>query len=68
MLEPRSRVTFPEPLSDNSFRLSLEGMQRSQNEFRDLCYLLTCKSIQDVPSCKDWEGVVSSRAKLVEQV
>jgi hypothetical protein len=45
----------------------LEGMQRSQAEFRDLCYLLTCKSIQDVPSCRDWEGIVSARAQLVEQ-
>eukprot|EP01052_Picozoa_sp_SAG31_P041731 SAG31_NODE_6409_length_2030_cov_1.370274_2_plen_298_part_00 len=36
----------------------LEGMQRSEDEFRDLCYLLTCKSISDVPSCRDWEGVL----------
>jgi COMPASS component SWD3 len=45
----------------------LENMQATQHEFKDLCYLLTCKSIQDAPSCKDWEGVMASREKLIEQ-
>ena len=42
-------------------------MGTTQQEFKDLCYLLTCKSILDVPSCRDWEGVMSSREKLIEQ-
>jgi len=45
----------------------LENMGTTQQEFKDLCYLLTCKSILDVPSCRDWEGVMSSREKLIEQ-
>ncbi|KAJ1492341.1 hypothetical protein T484DRAFT_3640829 [Baffinella frigidus] len=31
-------------------------------EFKDLCYLLTCKSIADVD--KDWDGIASARARL----
>ncbi|XP_024385842.1 uncharacterized protein [Physcomitrium patens] len=45
----------------------LEQMGSLHNEFKDLCYLLTCKSIQDAPFFKTWEGVASSREKLVEQ-
>jgi COMPASS component SWD3 len=45
----------------------LENMGTTQQEFKDLCYLLTCKSIMDVPSCRDWEGVMSSREKLIDQ-
>ena len=45
----------------------LEAMQTRGEEFKDLCYLLTCKSIQDVPSCRDWEGVAAAREKLVDQ-
>ncbi|OQR91077.1 hypothetical protein THRCLA_22491 [Thraustotheca clavata] len=37
-------------------------------EFKDLCYLLTCKSINEVDSFRDWEGVVKSREKLAEQL
>jgi len=37
------------------------------NEFKDLCYLLTCKSIQDAAFYTSWEGVASSREKLVDQ-
>ncbi|KAI8900389.1 WD40-repeat-containing domain protein [Globomyces pollinis-pini] len=44
----------------------LEHLQRTPTEFRDLCYLLTAKSVQDVPSFKNWEGIPSSREKLVE--
>jgi len=37
--------------------------QRSHpEEFKDLCYLLTCKSIADVD--KDWDGIAAARARL----
>jgi hypothetical protein len=39
----------------------LEHLQRTSTEFRDLCYLLTCKTVQDVPSFKNWEGIMASR-------
>ncbi|RHZ18538.1 hypothetical protein DYB37_003538 [Aphanomyces astaci] len=39
-----------------------------RQEFKDLCYLLTCKSITEVESFRDWEGVVKSREKLAEQL
>eukprot|EP00026_Physarum_polycephalum_P006258 Phypoly_transcript_06300.p1 GENE.Phypoly_transcript_06300~~Phypoly_transcript_06300.p1 ORF type:complete len:572 (+),score=66.81 Phypoly_transcript_06300:79-1794(+) len=46
----------------------LESRQTNIDEFRDLCYLLTCKSVQDVPNFKNWDGGKgSSREKLVEQ-
>ncbi|KAL3905859.1 MAG: hypothetical protein SGPRY_010764, partial [Prymnesium sp.] len=35
----------------------LETSAASEGEFRDLCYLLTCKSVQEV--LRDWEGVDS---------
>uniref|UniRef100_K3W6D9 WD40 repeat-containing protein SMU1 n=1 Tax=Globisporangium ultimum (strain ATCC 200006 / CBS 805.95 / DAOM BR144) TaxID=431595 RepID=K3W6D9_GLOUD len=40
----------------------------NRNEFKDLCYLLTCKSVGEVDSFRDWDGVVRSREKLVEQL
>ncbi|KYR00548.1 hypothetical protein DLAC_02562 [Tieghemostelium lacteum] len=46
----------------------LEGRQNNADEFKDLCYLLTCKSVQEVPSFKAWDGSKgTSREKLVEQ-
>jgi hypothetical protein len=33
----------------------------NKNEFKDLCYLLTCKSVGEVEAFRDWEGVVKSR-------
>ena len=44
----------------------LEHLQRTRTEFRDLCYLLTTKSVQDTPSFKHWQGITASREKLVE--
>ncbi|KAJ1808139.1 hypothetical protein LPJ77_002555 [Coemansia sp. RSA 2523] len=44
----------------------LESQQSFQGEFRDLCYLLTTKSIQDAPAFRNWDGVSSSREKLAE--
>lgn len=46
----------------------LEHFETIPNEFRDLCYLLTSKSINEVASFKNWEGVVPSREKLAEQL
>ncbi|KAJ3086995.1 hypothetical protein HK102_012019 [Quaeritorhiza haematococci] len=45
----------------------LEHMQTTPNEFKDLCYALTAKSVHDVPSFKNWEGIGPTREKLVEQ-
>jgi COMPASS component SWD3 len=40
----------------------------NRNEFKDLCYLLTCKAVGEVEAFRDWEGVARSREKLVEQL
>ncbi|KAF2068728.1 hypothetical protein CYY_009949 [Polysphondylium violaceum] len=46
----------------------LEGRQNNADEFKDLCYLLTCRSVQEVSSFKNWDGSKgTSREKLVEQ-
>lgn len=45
----------------------LEAYARTPEEFRDLCYLLTCKSVAEAHSFRDWDGVVASRTALVEQ-
>ncbi|KND00356.1 uncharacterized protein SPPG_04680 [Spizellomyces punctatus DAOM BR117] len=44
----------------------LEHLQTTPNEFKDLCYLLTGKSVHDAPSFKNWEGIGSAREKLAE--
>ncbi|ORY96519.1 WD40-repeat-containing domain protein [Syncephalastrum racemosum] len=46
----------------------LEHIQTKPNEFKDLCYLLTAKSIHEAPSFKNWEGVMAARENLVEQI
>ena len=40
----------------------------SRHEFKELCYLLTCKAVGESSAFRDWEGVVRSREKLVEQL
>lgn len=45
----------------------LEAYAHTADEFRDLCYLLTCKSVAEAPSFRNWDGVASSRVGLVEQ-
>ncbi|KAN0036022.1 hypothetical protein ACTA71_005320 [Dictyostelium dimigraforme] len=46
----------------------LEGRQNNADEFKDLCYLLTCRSVQESNSFKNWDGSKgTSREKLVEQ-
>ena len=40
----------------------------SRHEFKELCYLLTCKAVGESNAFRDWEGVVGSREKLVEQL
>eukprot|EP01135_Chromosphaera_perkinsii_P008304 Nk52_evm1s1253 gene=Nk52_evmTU1s1253 len=39
----------------------------SHAEFMDLCYLLTCRSVQDSPAFRFWEGIGPSRESLIEQ-
>lgn len=45
----------------------LEAYAHTADEFRDMCYLLTCKSVAEAPSFRDWDGVAASRAALVDQ-
>lgn len=40
----------------------------NRNEFKELCYLLTCKSVAEGEAFRQWEGVAKSREKLVEQL
>ncbi|KAJ2813786.1 hypothetical protein H4S07_000406 [Coemansia furcata] len=44
----------------------LEAQQSVHGEFRDLCYLLTTKSIQDAPAFRNWDGIASARERLAE--
>ncbi|KAJ1516546.1 hypothetical protein HMI55_001998 [Coelomomyces lativittatus] len=46
----------------------LEHLQTTMDEFKDLCYLLTGKSVHDAPTFKHWEGIGPGREKLVEQL
>ncbi|KAI8063567.1 WD40-repeat-containing domain protein [Gongronella butleri] len=46
----------------------LEQLQTKPNEFKDLCYLLTTKSIAEVPSFRNWESPMTARENLVEQL
>ncbi|CAD6962906.1 unnamed protein product [Tilletia controversa] len=45
----------------------LEHYQPHKTEFRDLCYLLSAKSITDAPSFRAWEGIQPARENLVAQ-
>ncbi|CAO3687778.1 unnamed protein product [Umbelopsis vinacea] len=45
----------------------LEHLQTKPNEFKDMCYLLTAKSIHEAPSFKNWEGISAARENLVGQ-
>ncbi|KAJ2959604.1 hypothetical protein NQZ79_g4942 [Umbelopsis isabellina] len=45
----------------------LEHLQTKPTEFKDLCYLLTAKSIHEAPSFKNWEGIAAARENLVGQ-
>ncbi|KAJ2726889.1 hypothetical protein GGI07_000217 [Coemansia sp. Benny D115] len=44
----------------------LEAQESYPGEFRDLCYLLTTKTIQEAPAFADWGGIASAREKLAE--
>jgi COMPASS component SWD3 len=44
----------------------LEHLQTNPNEFRDLCYLLTARSVHEAPSFKNWEGIMAGREQLIE--
>ncbi|KAF9938369.1 hypothetical protein BGZ70_006553, partial [Mortierella alpina] len=45
-----------------------EQHQKTPIEFKDLCCLLTTKSIHDAPPFKNWEGIAQGRDKLIDQV
>lgn len=46
----------------------LESHVANANEFKDLCYVLTCKSVQQCDAFRHWDGARgTSREKLVEQ-
>lgn len=45
----------------------LEPHASTVEEFRDLCYLITCKSVAEAPGFRDWDGVSASRTALVGQ-
>ena len=44
----------------------LESAAASDGEFKDLCYLLTCKAVQEV--LREWEGVAAAREALAQQM
>ena len=44
----------------------LEAYARSAADFKDLCYLLTCKNVQE--GIPEWEGAEAGRQSLVEQL
>lgn len=46
----------------------LEHLRSTPDEFKDLAYLLTAKSVQDAPSFRDWDGVGPSREMLVQKL
>lgn len=39
----------------------LEHLQSTPDEFKDLCYLLTAKSLHEIPRFKSWQGSLASR-------
>jgi hypothetical protein len=41
----------------------LESRQPDPDDFKELCFLLTCKSVQDVPSFRNWEGGGKGRSR-----
>lgn len=45
----------------------LERFAPSKNDFRDLCYLLTCHSVTECDQFADWDGAIASRSILVDQ-
>jgi COMPASS component SWD3 len=46
----------------------LESYVANANEFKELCYVLTCKSVQQSDAFRHWDGARgTSREKLVEQ-
>ena len=57
----RAVVELPPPLCGQP----LESHASSSADFKDLCYLLTCKSVQEV--LRDWDSITSAREQLAEQ-
>ncbi|PVU87218.1 hypothetical protein BB561_006430 [Smittium simulii] len=59
---------YLELIEEGESQKPLEQHQTFTGEFRDLCYLLTAKSIQDAPLFKTWDGIVSARQKLADDL
>lgn len=45
----------------------LEPYATTTHEFRDLCYLLTCKTLSEATTFRDWDGINASRTALIDQ-
>lgn len=45
----------------------LERYASTTSEFRDLSYLLTCRSVSECAAFGDWDGVTASRSALFDQ-
>lgn len=56
--------------STNGRRQSSSSSSSSANEFKDLCYLLTCKSIHEVEAFQSlWQGsLTQARESLAKQL
>lgn len=53
----------------NKFLKPLELTEAGQKlEFADLCYLLTCKRVQDASSFRDYPGMSQARQQLAERI
>jgi TPR1-like, CTLH-containing domain len=68
-LEMIDRQEFQMAFSFLNKRLkALERKQQHEREFADLCYLLTCSSVQEAASFRDWPGTRAARERLAEEV
>lgn len=48
--------------------LEAVGEAHAPGQFHDLCYLLSCHSVQSAPSFRDWGGRAEGRSQLVERL
>mmetsp|Transcript_26225 Transcript_26225/g.34013 ORF Transcript_26225/g.34013 Transcript_26225/m.34013 type:complete len:759 (-) Transcript_26225:76-2352(-) len=46
----------------------IENDGGNAQEFKELCYLLTCKAVQDAPGFRKWGGIHHSREKLAHEL
>ncbi|CAM9749876.1 unnamed protein product, partial [Ascophyllum nodosum] len=69
-LELIERQEFQKAFSFLNRRLKpVEAIAASTpNEFLNLCYLLTCKSVADAPHFRTWGGVLGGRESLADEL